>query len=48
MFQVDQRIRRLDSEIARFKAKIKLKAGIHDAAINAKKKLHNKKGFLIT
>jgi len=47
MFQVDQRIRRLDSEIARFKAKIQLKAGIRDAAINTKKKSQLKKGLFI-
>jgi len=44
---VDQRIRRLDSEIARFKSKIQLKAGIRDSAINAKKKLQPKKGLLL-
>ncbi|XP_015371039.1 PREDICTED: inhibitor of growth protein 4-like [Diuraphis noxia] len=45
---VDQRIRRLDSEIARFKSKIQLKAGIRESAFNAKKKLQLKKGTQLT
>ncbi|XP_022162334.1 inhibitor of growth protein 4-like [Myzus persicae] len=41
---VDKRILTLDSEIARFKAKIKLKSEMSDAAIKAKKNLQTKTG----
>jgi len=45
MFQVDQRILKLDSEIARFKAKIKMKSEVCGPTINAKRNLQMKKGF---
>jgi len=47
-FQVDKQIRKLDTELLRFKEKIKLQTDMRDAAIKAKINLPPKKGFWMT